>query len=378
MALHALRRLLLGWAPLALVACHSLPDSASTTMSQHFLPAGGSGFTLEGRAQQLDSGALRIGYPGVTLHTRFEGRYLALRAHSTGEQSALGIQIEGEPPRILPLEKTPQDWVLIDSDEGIERRVEITHRGETWLGQVTIEGVTLNEGAALTPADLPQRKLLVVGDSVTCSYGAGDRSPPPNTGPWWDPKASYGMQVAEALEAQVHLVCYGGRGLIRSWNGNTEEGNAPEFFERTIADQASPVPWDHRRYQPQLILVALGTNDFNLGIGPLPERKVFVNAYVAFLERLKAVHPNAAIALTEGAMVNDEADPQRPQKTVLRDYIKEAIESANLPDVHFIPATHHPGDGRDAHPTGPQHALMAEELSHQLRALTGWRAADAP
>ncbi|WP_347330888.1 SGNH/GDSL hydrolase family protein [Marinimicrobium locisalis] len=371
MALNALRRLLLGWAPLALIACHSLPDSASTAMSHRLVPAGSEGFALEGRAQELDSGALRIGYPGVTLHTRFEGRYLALRAHSSGEQSALGIQVDGEPPRVLKLNKTPQEWVLIDSDEAVKRQVEITHRGETWLGQVTIEGVTLNEDATLTPAELPQRKMLVVGDSVTCSYGAGDRSTPPNTGPWWDPKASYGMQVAEALEAQVHLVCYGGRGLIRSWNGKTDEGNAPEFFEWAIADHA-PVAWDHRQYPPELILVSLGTNDFNLGIGPLPEREAFVGAYVDFLGLLRTVHPNATIALTEGAMVNDEADPQRPQKTVLRQYIREAIDRFGRPDVHFIPATHYPGDHRDSHPTGPQHALMAEELSHQLRALMGW------
>lgn len=372
MPLNALRRLLFGLAPLLLIACQSASNSVSTTMNDRFVPADSNRFTLEGRAQPLESGALRIGYPGVTLHTRFEGRYLALKAHSTGNQSALGINIEGQPLRVLQLEQTPQEWVLIDSGAPINRRVEITHRGETWLGQVTLAGVTINEGATLTPIELPSRKMLIVGDSVTCSYGAGARDTPLNTGPWWDPKASYGMKVAESLDAQVHLVCYGGRGLIRSWNGNRDEGNAPEFFEWTIANKGSPVMWDHARYQPDLILVSLGTNDFSLGIGPLPEREAFVGAYVDFLERLRAVHPNATIALTEGAIVNDEADPQRPQKTVLRQYLREAIKRFDQPGVHFVPATHYPGDNRDGHPTGPQHAAMADELSRQLRSLMGW------
>src|SRR5690606_40119588 len=40
---------------------------------------------------------------------------------------------------------------------------------------------------------------------------------------WWNPRRSYGMLAAQALDAQVHLVCFGGRGLIRSWNGKTDE-----------------------------------------------------------------------------------------------------------------------------------------------------------
>lgn len=372
MPFKPVRRLLWGLAPLMLIACQTVSTSTDNTMNKRFVPADSDHFALEGRAQSLDSGALRIGYPGVTLHTHFEGQYLALRAHGSGQQSYLGVTITGEPPRVLKLEQTPQEWVLIDSDKKVSRRVEITHRGETWLSQVTLEGVTLNENGALAPVELPSRKMLIVGDSVTCSYGAGNRETPLNTAPWWDPRASYGMKVAEALDAQVHLVCYGGRGLIRSWNGNRNEGNAPEFFEWAIANKASPVTWDHSRYQPDLILVSLGTNDFSLGIGPLPERETFVGAYVDFLDRLRAVHPDATIALTEGAIVNDQEDPQRPQKTVLRQYIRDAIERSAQPNVHFVPASHYPGDEQDGHPTGPQHTAIAEELSGQLRALMDW------
>lgn len=372
MPLKPLRRLLWGLAFLMLIACQAVSNSTANTMNDRFIAADSDHFALEGRAHSLDSGALRIGYPGVTLHTHFEGQHLALRAHGSGQQSYLGVAIEGEPLRVLKLEPTPREWVLIDSDQKVSRRVEITHRGETWLSQITLEGVTINENAALEPVELPSRKMLIVGDSVTCSYGAGERDTPLNTGPWWDPKASYGMKAAEALDAQVHLVCYGGRGLIRSWNGNRDEGNAPEFFEWAIANKTSPVEWDHRRYQPDLILVSLGTNDFSLGIGPLPEREAFVGAYIDFLERLRTVHPDATIALTEGAIVNDAADAQRPQKTVLRQYIREAIEGFGQHEVHFIPATHYPGDAQDGHPTGSQHASMADELSKQLRTLMGW------
>jgi hypothetical protein len=36
-------------------------------------------------------------------------------------------------------------------------------------------------------------------------------------------RASYGMLMAKQLNAQVQLVCYGGRGLVRTWDGKTND-----------------------------------------------------------------------------------------------------------------------------------------------------------
>src|SRR5690606_12198664 len=108
------------------------------------------------------------------------------------------------------------------------------------------------------------------------------------------------MLTAKALDAQVHLVCFGGRGLIRSWNGKTDEQNLPDYFEYAIADAHNPVAWDHSRYSPDLILSAIGTNDFSQGI---PDREDYINAYTKLAYRLLDVHPQAKIVLTEGAIL---------------------------------------------------------------------------
>ena len=343
-----------------------------TAMNSPLITAINPTIAIEGRSQTLDDGSLLIGYPGVSLHTHFEGQHLSLVAQSSGTENELEVLVEGETPRTIRLTEKQQEWVLIDAGQVVHRDVRIINRGETWLGRVTLQGFITDAGAHLSRPERPTRKLLIVGDSVTCSYGAGDRSAPLNTAPWWNPRASYGMRLADSLNAQVHLVCYGGRGLIRSWNGNTDEGNAPEFFEWTIADKANPVTWDHDQYSPDLILVSLGTNDFSLGIGPLPERQTFVTAYVDFLKRLRAVHPEAVIALTDGSIVNDNDDPARPQKSVLRQYIQEAIQRFDEPNVYFIPAHHYPGDAKDGHPTAAQHAKMARELADQLSPIMNW------
>ncbi|MFP5389966.1 MAG: GDSL-type esterase/lipase family protein, partial [Gammaproteobacteria bacterium] len=174
---------------------------------------------------------------------------------------------------------------------------------------------------------------------------------------------SYGMLLGEALQAQVHLVCHGGRGLVRSWNKRTDEFKLPDFYELAIADAAQPVRWEHARYQPDLIVSAIGTNDFNPGV---PDGEAYVRAYVKFVQTLLNNHPQAQIVLTEGAIL------KAGKKAALQVYLLETIKRVNDPGVHLVSASHQPGDARDGHPTGAQHAAMARELAPQLRRVMGW------
>ena len=82
---------------------------------------------------------------------------------------------------------------------------------------------------------------------------------------------------------------------------------------------------------------------------------------------------HAAILLTEGAIVSDETDARRPQRTVLRDYIAETVRRAGDAGIRAVPAQHYPGDACNPHPTREQHAAMARDLEPAIRAATGWR-----
>ena len=174
---------------------------------------------------------------------------------------------------------------------------------------------------------------------------------------------SYGMLTAAALEAQVNLVCYGGRGLVRSWNGRTDELNLPDYAELTIADPTSPVMWDHGNYTPDLILSAIGTNDFSQGI---PDRENYVSTYVALIKRLLELHPRAHIVLTAGAILSGE------KKAALTLYLTEVKQRIASSQLHLVPSNHYPGDACDAHPTKAQHEAMAKDLAPQLKRIMHW------
>jgi lysophospholipase L1-like esterase len=251
--------------------------------------------------------------------------------------------------------------VLKDAAPG-PHRVELVHRTETWLGVVSIARFA-TDGRFEAPPPLPSRKMLVLGDSVTCGANMERPGSDRNNPEWWNARLSYGMLAARALDAQVQLVCYGGRGLVRSYNGKTDEAQLPAFYGMAIADAAHPEAWDPAGYAPDLILVAIGTNDFTPGI---PEHASYVAAYEGFVRTLLRQHPQARIALTEGAILNGE------KKAALRSYLEETVARVGSPRVRLTPSEHHPGDAQDAHPTTSQHAAMADELAPQLRRLMGW------
>ena len=319
--------------------------------------------TRMGRTVAAPDGTLRFGYPGVTLGVRFSGSRLAVEM-AGGAASLVDVIVDGGAPVTLRPGPDVRSITLFEGSAG-QHRVELVHRTETWLGVVAVAGFT-TDGTFQAPPALPKRRMLVLGDSVTCGANMerpGGEKPGDKNPYWWNARVSYGMLAARALDAQVQLVCYGGRGLVRGWNGRTDEDQLPAFHALALADAAHPIQWRQTGYDPDLVLVAIGTNDFTQGI---PERESYVAAYESFVRTLLREHAHARIALTEGAILDGE------KKAALRSYLYEVAARIGNPRVRVIPSEHHPGDALDAHPTTPQHAAMAEELVPQLRKLMGW------
>jgi len=315
---------------------------------------------------------LRFGYPGVKLFIEFEGTGLTLRAASNTGKSRLGLTLDGTLLGRVSVPSIEAEVPLVSGLSFGRHRLTLEHLTETWIGVVTVSGLKAQAGRVVQAAPLAARRLLFIGDSVTCGEGV-DRTEDCRKGPdWWNSAGSYGVLTATELGAQVHLVCYGGRGLIRDWQGKSDVLNAPQFFQMAVAEDPAKVTWDHKAYVPDAVVVSLGTNDFSLGIGALPDEESFVSAYVRFVAAIRAECPEALIVLTEGAIVNDEADPARPQRTLLRRYLQNTMRLAKDTELVIFNDQVRPGDACDAHPTGAEHQALARSLAAFLSQRLGW------
>lgn len=315
-----------------------------------------------GRIAKNADGSAQFAFPGVSFFINFEGKKLSVDAISSGGQNYIEAIVDGGEPKIIKLSAQEEHIDLVQSAASKKHSVEIIHRSETWHGTVTFKKFTSDGKFSAAPA-LPKRKILILGDSVTCSEAIDRIDGGKKDTSWWNPRLSYGMLTAKTLNAQVNLVCMGGRGLIRSWNGKTDEHNLPDFYQFTIATDKDPIKWDHTQYDPDLIISAIGTNDFSSGI---PEREVYINTYVKLLQMLLSNHKHAQIALMEGSILNGD------NKAALVDYLHEATKRVADKRVHIVKSNHYPGDKTDGHPTKEQHAAMAKDLIPQVKAIMKW------
>ena len=361
------RRFLLvaGFAALATSALASAAAGSSTPP----VLASNAGIIFEGRHATEPSGAVRLGFPGVTAHLRFRGQTLTMRASASTDDLYFDVSLDGAAPSLLRLHRGEGEYVVMQADQAAEHTVTIMHRNESWQGLCTILGFDPGAGGiVLAPPDLPRRKLLFIGDSVTCgemTAYAPEREMHDKVN--WSARLSYGMILARRLGAQCHLVSYGGRGLIRDWQGSRETRNAPQFYELALPDGPA-VAWDHSRYVPDAIGIQLGTNDFSQGI---PEQDEFVPAYVEFIRKIRRDAPAALIFVMDSPIVQDE--PARgPRRTVLRAGLEQIVARLGDPKVILAPVSHYPGVPGNGHPTGQEHEAMAAELEPVLRRALGW------
>ncbi len=316
-----------------------------------------------GRTQQNDDGSVRFAYPGVSFLMNTDAKSLSMSASSNSGKAWLDIIVDDGDPKVIQIGQQAQRYELFRFEKAGQHKVRIINRTETWQAVTTISSFELTDGNILAAPSLPKRKMLVLGDSVTCAEMidrvAGEKPDPR----WNNARESYGMLTAQAVNAQVHLVCMGGRGLVRSWNGKTVEHNLPDFYQFSIPDDKDPVQWNHAHYDPDLIVSAIGTNDFSPGI---PDRESYINTYVKLVLTLLANHKHAQIVLTDGAILNGD------KKAALIDYIAETVKRVDNKRVHIATSTNYPGDKTDAHPTKEQHAAMSKDLIPQIKKVMKW------
>ena len=320
--------------------------------------------SYEGRTADMGDGTVRAGFPGVVLRTRFDGTKLTLKTAASSDNLYLDISVDGGAPKMVHLAKGAQQLVAFEGTAGTHT-VEIARRNESWEGVWDIAGATVEGGGFVTPPDLPAKKLMFIGDSITCGAACDvARDDPREDMTVNNAQKTYAKLLAKRLNTQVHLVSYGGRGLIRDWQGIRDTNNAPQFYELAAPDEPSAV-WTPASYVPDAIGIMLGTNDFNQGI---PDQNEFINTYVDFVEKVRRDAPRAMIFLIDSPIVSDGDIPKR---TVLNAFITDIVKRLNNPRIARAPIRHYPGRPGNGHPIAEDHAGIADELEPLFRQALG-------
>jgi lysophospholipase L1-like esterase len=234
-------------------------------------------------------------------------------------------------------------------------------QGLMQLGVLRVTGAHIVDSP---PPHEKKKKLLFVGDSISAAYGVDGTNPCSFSSSLEDVSHGYALLVARALDAEVSVLAWSGKGVVRNY-GDANPVSAepmPALYNRTLATGQQPQShnyWAPQRFVADVVVVMLGSNDYSTA--PAPADEQFVAGYLALLQQIHADYPLAAV-LAMCAPMN-----HGPQCANIA-----AAASAATPAAAFfvVPvATLDSGYGCDSHPNQSSQQAIAQAVLPTIKGL---------
>jgi hypothetical protein len=311
----------------------------------------------------------RFGWTGCMVETEFKGSKISAELNVvTGPSAGMTVVIDGE-PYFLEISRGRKTYVLAEGlSPNTTHRIALFKRSEGALGTVQFNGFRIPDHAKLSRPVAPKRKMLVIGDSITCGYGNEAKSlDEGNSIENENGYMSYAPIAARTLDADLMMFCWSGRGMFRNRQLNDDQATTiPKIFNQTLPMDKG-IKWDHSKYIPDIVVINLGTNDMAEQNGkkePL-SKEGYITAYKQFITRLRSYAPESKIIISIGPMGFEP----------ISDWLSEI--SAAFDKVSVLVYSPFAGDddmGGHYHPSVKMDRKMASELIVEIEKETKWKA----
>ncbi|MBE6631348.1 MAG: hypothetical protein E7623_01450 [Ruminococcaceae bacterium] len=238
--------------------------------------------------------------------------------------------------------------------KGLKREyhtIKLIKMNQAQFSTVLVKSITYTGEMDVRPADKPLR-IECIGDSITCGEGCMANRAPEFDGDQARTSEiihAYPTQLGKILDADISHVSCGGWGVeCCEWNyGQT----IPSIYDYTCWFDDKYEKWDHSSFEPDAIVVALGTNDSGHNV---PEDKLDAGIK-NFLAHLTEVHPDSFILWVYGMMWNPYDE-----------WIARAISEFGDGRIKYI-CVDKDNDGGFQHPSLEGHTRFAKTMARIIR-----------
>lgn len=233
-------------------------------------------------------------WPGCSIQMRFTGPGISVKL--SGGANDFNVLIDGVFKSHLALDNAKTSYDLATGLTDAQHTLLLTKRTEGFNGIATFEGFQLADGkSAVAPPPRMAKKIQFIGDSFTVGYGdEGTSVSCPDKRPLDNNYIAYGPTIARALDADYSVQAVSGYGMVHNYGDTNPLSavNLPLVFDRTLFNNAAP-KWDFSSWIPDVVVIALGTNDFSTTVKP--SQTQYTSAYQDFIKRIHGYFPQAQL-----------------------------------------------------------------------------------
>lgn len=291
--------------------------------------------------------------------------------------AAVFVNDEAEPSRRFTLHQDEDTYLLYEGTEPKQIKLRLVKYSEVQFAIIGIKSILIDGGKPPVPTAKKQRRLEFIGDSITCGYGNEgvfnvDGFKTTQENPW----KAYAAITARALDADYHLVCWSGIGIISNYTEEEVPNDGwlmPPMYPCTdkatdlALGREQPRSWDYSSFLPDCIVINLGTNDASYTKGIAERVEGFGREYYDFIKCIRASNPDARILCTLGIM--DQNLCPEVERQVKR------LTQEGMGHIYYIAfdlQREEDGLGTDWHPSRLTHDKAAKQLEAKLREIMGW------
>ena len=292
----------------------------------------------------------------------------------------VAVFINGEevPRKRFVLEAEEAMYCLFESEQEETIELRLVKYSEDAFATVGIKEL-ISEGVEVPqPISLPKRKLLFIGDSITCGYGnegedGKDSFCTDQENPW----DAYAARTARYLGCDYHLMSWSGIGIISSYTEEDvplEDPLMPKLYPYTDPGlmrrygERFAIKWEKTAYNPDCIIVNLGTNDESYTKEHPDRIACFGRAYYAFLKEIRKDYPESQIICMLGVM----GDILYPEIERQVEGFKKQEKDDKIIACLFPVQKAEDGIGADWHPSKKTHEKVANKLCEVIKSTMKW------
>lgn len=225
--------------------------------------------------------------------------------------------VNGERTLDTLITKKTETFTIFDSKKNVEGLVQILKVSESANSLAAITNLCVDKKGKVSASEPRELKIEFIGDSITCGYGVDDPVKEHHfKTSTEDSTKTYAFKTAQALNADWSFVSVSGWGITSGYTSNghkNADSVIPTIYEKTGFSWGNTifginpvnVMWNFASYQPDFVVINLGTNDASYTKKHADKVQEYVDDYVVFLKKVRQKNPKAHIICCLG-MMGDE------------------------------------------------------------------------